>query len=319
MSEATSVPSMLEIGGYTVPRLCFGLGSLMKWAPGHTHPIPTDSSAEVKAAIDAGFRHFDCGDLYTNTPSTALALRDAKIPRKDLFISLKLNTYNKMKPANREDIIENTKKFIEDFRLEGYVDVALLHFPPRGKNDNLTNREAWGVLEHLKDLGLARIIGVSNWTLDDYKDQFAAGDLKYKPQINEYEVNPHLVLSPSFKERLAFEKEHGIVPKHYGVLTPVTGRLSMRSGSPKLVSVLDELSQETSLSPHEILLRWAWENLESILVTSTSKPQRAKSLTKLLASGNVKLERSVYDRLEAAASEDGFEGKQFYLHAHMDK
>lgn len=50
-------------------------------------------------------------------------------------------------------------------------------------------------------------------TLDDYKDQFAAGDLKYKPQINEYEVNPHLIFSPSFKDRLAFEKEHGIVAK----------------------------------------------------------------------------------------------------------
>lgn len=163
MSAATSVPATLQIGGYTVPRLCFGLGSLMKWAPGHTHPIPTDSSAEVQAAIEAGFRHFDCGDLYTNTPSTAQALKEAKTPRKDLFISLKLNTYNAMKPAGRQDIINNVKKFIEDFNLEGYVDVALLHFPPRGKKDNLTNREAWAVMEELKDFGLAKIIGVSNW------------------------------------------------------------------------------------------------------------------------------------------------------------
>lgn len=50
-------------------------------------------------------------------------------------------------------------------------------------------------------------------TLDDYKDQFAAGGLKYKPQINEYEVNPHLLASPSFQARLAFEHEYGIVPK----------------------------------------------------------------------------------------------------------
>lgn len=57
------------------------------------------------------------------------------------------------------------------------------------------------------------IIATLDRTLDDYKDQFAAGDLKYKPQINEYEVNPHLVFSPDFKDRLAFEKEHGIIPK----------------------------------------------------------------------------------------------------------
>lgn len=163
MSQLNSVAATLQIDGRIVPRLCFGLGSLMKWAPGHTHPVPTDSSAELKAAIDAGFRHFDCGDLYTNTPSTAQVLRETKLPRNDFFISLKLNTYNSMKPASKKDIIDSTKRIIDDFGLEGYVDVALLHFPPRGKGDNLTNREAWAVMEELKDLGLAKIIGVSNW------------------------------------------------------------------------------------------------------------------------------------------------------------
>lgn len=93
----------------------------------------------------------------------------------------------------------------------------------------------------------------------------------------------------------------------------------MRSGSPNLTSTLDQLSQETGLSPHEILLLWAWDNLEGILVTSTSKPERAKSLTKLLVDEKTGLERSVYHRLEAAAEADGFQGKQFYLHPHMEK
>lgn len=125
-------PANLQIDGHTVPRLCFGLGSLMHWAPGHTHPIPTDSSAEVTAALVAGFRHLDCGDLYTNTPSTAQALRAAGVPRAELFVSLKLNTYSAMKPASRRDMIASAKTIIADFGLEGYVDVALLHFPPRG-------------------------------------------------------------------------------------------------------------------------------------------------------------------------------------------
>lgn len=105
----------------------------------------------------------------------------------------------------------------------------------------------------------------------------------------------------------------------YGVLTPVTGRLEKRSGSPKLISTLDQLSEETGLSPHEILLQWAWDNLDDILVTSTSKPERAKSLTQLFDDGKARLDRSVYDRLETAAKEDGHEGKQFYLHPHMEK
>lgn len=219
---AASIPATLQIGGYTVPRLCFGLGSLMKWAPGHTHPMPTDSSTEVTSALAAGFRHFDCGDLYTNLPSAAEALRKAALPRKDLFLSLKLNTYNALKPAASEDIVANAKKFIQDFGLDGYVDVVLLHFPPRGKRGNLSNREAWRVLEELKDQGLARIIGVSNFTLDDYKEIFAADDLKHKPEINEYELNPHLLFDPSFQTRHAFELEKGIVPKRKYLPAPRT-------------------------------------------------------------------------------------------------
>ena len=47
---------------------------------------------------------------------------------------------------------------------DGYVDVLLLHFPPRGYvGGNLSNREAWRVLEELKDEGVARVVGVSNW------------------------------------------------------------------------------------------------------------------------------------------------------------
>lgn len=155
-----------------LPRLCFGLGSLMQWAPGHTHPIPTDSYAQVAAALAAGFRHFDCGDLYTNLPSAIKAIRDAGIPREELYISLKLNTYCVMKPAQRGDIIESAKRIIREFGFgdaesgsgkAGYLDAALLHFPPRSKGENLSNREAWAVLEELKDQGLVRVIGVSNW------------------------------------------------------------------------------------------------------------------------------------------------------------
>lgn len=105
----------------------------------------------------------------------------------------------------------------------------------------------------------------------------------------------------------------------YGVLTAVTGRLAMRSGSPKLTSTLEELSQENGLTPHEILLQWAWDNLEGILVTSTSNAERAKSLTKLFSPEKTRLQTSIYDRLESAAKDDGFEGKQFYLHPHMEK
>lgn len=153
----------LDIAGIAVPRIAFGLGSLMKWAPNHAYPLPTDSSTEVHNAIAAGFRHFNTGDLYTNNPSAAEVLKSSGLQREDVFFSLKLNTYQSLGCTGAQSMIDSTAREIERFGLQGYVDLLQLHFPPRGHPGNLSNREAWRVLEGLKDRGIARIIGVSNW------------------------------------------------------------------------------------------------------------------------------------------------------------
>lgn len=96
-----ATPSVISVAGVAVPKIAFGVGSLMKWAPGHTHPILTDSSAETRAALLAGFRHINTGDLYTNKEEVAEALREGTIPRDQLFLSLKINTWNAIRPAGR--------------------------------------------------------------------------------------------------------------------------------------------------------------------------------------------------------------------------
>jgi diketogulonate reductase-like aldo/keto reductase len=154
----------INISGIALPRLSFGLGTLMKWAPNHAYPLPTDSILEVRQALAAGFRHFNTGDLYTNNASAAAALRDSGLKREEVFLSLKLNTFASLGCKGREDMIRKARGEVERFfGSGGYVDVLLLHFPPRGYVGNLSNREAWRVLEELKDEGLAKIIGVSNW------------------------------------------------------------------------------------------------------------------------------------------------------------
>lgn len=45
----------------------------------------------------------------------------------------------------------------------------------------------------------------------DYADIIDAPDLKYKPQVNEYEFNPFLLQDPTFRKLRSHEAEHGIV------------------------------------------------------------------------------------------------------------
>lgn len=160
--------AFISVAGVPVPRLAFGLGSLMKWAPNHTHPLPTDSSLEVRQALAAGFRHFNTGDLYTNNASAAEVFASSGLSREELFFSVKVNTYALLGCNGREHMVDRVKAEIERFKMNGYVDLLQLHFPPRGHPGNLSNREAWRVLEELKDQGHARLIGVSNWYITKF-------------------------------------------------------------------------------------------------------------------------------------------------------
>ena len=157
----------ITISGISLPRLSFGLGSLMKWAPNHAYPLPTDSTLEVRQALAAGFRHFNTGDLYTNNASAAAALRESGLKREEVFLSLKVNTFASLGCKGKEDMRGKIRGEVERFfgsGKDGYVDVLLLHFPPRGYvGGNLRTREAWRVVEELKEEGVARVVGVSNW------------------------------------------------------------------------------------------------------------------------------------------------------------
>lgn len=66
-------------------------------------------------------------------------------------------------------------------------------------------------------------------------------------------------------------------------------------------------------------MSWAFDCLGGIVVSSTSQQDRAQRMADLfLSEQKTELDRSVYDRIEKAASEDGYEGKVFYKHGHMD-
>lgn len=147
----------IALDGVDIPRLAFGYGSLMKWSP-ERKPMVTDSSLEVGMALEVGFRHLDGGELYLNSESVGQAIRRSSpsLPRSDLFVSLKINTYANIGFSGPRHIYNAAMKQIEVLGLQGYIDCVQLHFPPRSKKGNLSNREAWRCLEELKERGIAR-------------------------------------------------------------------------------------------------------------------------------------------------------------------
>lgn len=104
----------------------------------------------------------------------------------------------------------------------------------------------------------------------------------------------------------------------YGFLTAISGRLP-EGGSSNLRRVLKDQSAKMGKSEADLILLWAYHKLHGIVVTSTSKSERASSTFKLLSPGSEIPPDTVFAEIEKAAEADGHEGKVFYKHPHMEK
>jgi diketogulonate reductase-like aldo/keto reductase len=126
--------------------------------------------AAVRSALEVGYRHLDTATMYRNEREVGRAVRDSGVPREQLFITTKLPPG----AAGREQ-----RTLPSSLRALGvdYVDLWLVHWPPRGRALVST----WKELLAVRHQGLARAVGVSNYRpaqLDKLIDAWLAGRLR---------------------------------------------------------------------------------------------------------------------------------------------
>jgi hypothetical protein len=87
-----------------------------------------------------------------------------------------------------------------------------------------------------------------------------------------------------------------------------------------LVKVLEEQATRTGISTGDLLLAWAYFCLGEIVVTTSTRAERLATTFGLLdAAPEPRVGKDVFGAIEQAAADDGFEGKVFYGHPHMEK
>ena len=114
-----------------------------------------EAPAATLAALEAGYRHIDTATGYENEAGIGQGLRTANLPRDSVFLT------TKMPPDNvgreRQTLEESLTKLGVDF-----VDLWLVHWPPHRQ----ATPKAWAEFLRAREDGLARSIGVSNYSLD---------------------------------------------------------------------------------------------------------------------------------------------------------
>jgi 2,5-diketo-D-gluconate reductase A len=204
----------------------------------------------VRWALDAGYRHIDTATMYKNEADVGKAIRDSGLDRGDLFITTKLPPGN----AGRE------QSTIEDsLRALGteYVDLWLVHWPPRrGK----ALEGVWRAFIGIRDGGLCRSIGVSNYSTAEVDQLIAAtGET---PAVNQvpWSVRGHdQKLLDEFRGR-------GVVVEGYSPLK------NTRLTDPVLV----QIAAAHDVTPAQVVLRWHVQ-LGIVVIPRSSKHDRIVS------------------------------------------
>jgi len=185
----------------------------------------------VKAALRAGYRSIDTAAIYRNEEGVGQAIREAGVPREELFITTKV--WNK---AQGYDLTMSAfDRSIKKLGLE-YIDLYLIHWPVQG-----LYKDTWRAMEELYKEGKIRAIGVSNFQVHHLQDLMA--DCEIKPMLNQVEFHPYLTQ----KELLSFCREQGIQLEAWSPLM---------HGSIVDEPVIVEMATKYGKTPAQIVLRW---------------------------------------------------------------
>ncbi|MET9409048.1 aldo/keto reductase [Streptomyces sp. NPDC002935] len=219
-----SIPAHTANDGTKIPAV--GLG---------TWPMD-DAQAEeaVSQALGIGYRLIDTATNYRNETGTGRGVARAGVPREELVVTTKL-------PGRHHGYDETLASFEESRSRLGlsYVDLYLIHWPlPRV--DKYV--DSWKAMIKLRDDGLVRSIGVSNFTADHLTRLEA--ETGVLPSVNQIELHPYFPQD----ELRAFHADKGVITESWSPL----GRGSSLLGDP----ALGKIAETHGVTPGQIVLRW---------------------------------------------------------------
>ncbi|MFC8533079.1 aldo/keto reductase [Streptomyces sp. NPDC057249] len=229
--------------GRTIPAV--GLG---------TYPLDDDAAEKaVSGALDLGYRLVDTALNYGNETGTGRGIARSGVPREEVFVTTKV--------PGRHHGYEKTLASFEESRSNlglDYVDLYLIHWPLPKVGLYV---DTWRALVKLREEGLVRSVGVSNFTAEHLKR--LRDETGVVPAVNQVELHPRL---PQ-EELRAVHAAMGIVTQSWSPL----GRGRDLLADPEVVAV----AEAHGVTPGQAVLRWHTQ-LGAVPIPKSADPGRQR-------------------------------------------
>ena len=211
-----------------------------------------DARHAVLKALEVGYRSIDTAAAYKNEEAIGQALQETDVPREEIFVTTKL--WN----DDQQNVQQAMETSLEKLKLE-QVDLYLMHWPCPALGLYV---ETWQALIELKQAGLARSIGVSNFQIAHLEELIEKTQVV--PAVNQVEVHPY------FQQRQLheFHQRHGIATQAW---SPFGG-----GGKGTVGALLDdplilEIAQKHGRSAAQVVLGWHLGMAISVIPKATSE------------------------------------------------
>lgn len=228
--------------GRHMPRLGFGTWKLKDGK---------EVNESVLTALEHGYRHVDTAAAYQNERGVGQAVRDSRLPRKEIFLTTKV--WNDGIRGGYDAVLKACDRSLGLLKTD-YIDLYLLHWPIAAKVD----REAWQALEYLYHVGKVLSIGVCNY--QPHHLDALIPHVQIVPMVNQVEFHPYLLQSDLAEAC----HRHGIVREAWSPL--MQGKITE-------VPAIVDIARRHQRTPAQIVLHWDLQH-EVVTIPRSSNPQR---------------------------------------------
>ena len=217
-------------------------------------PDPQECERCVVEAIGSGYRLIDTAASYLNEEAVGRGIKNAGVPRTDLFVTTKLWVQDTGYERTQQAIEKSLRRLQLD-----YLDLYLIHQPFGDVHGS------WRAMEDALKAGKVRAIGVSNFHPDRLMDIIGFNEVV--PAVNQVEVNPF----HQQEDSVAFMRENGVQAEAWAPFAEGRNNLFQNEA-------LVDIGRKHGRSVGQVVLRWVVQRGIVALAKSVRRERMEENL-----------------------------------------